>query len=188
MLRRLIEIFDQMVSAGVVTNAKEVSHQGESFIWYVAGYDAEQQALLEEMLGLVGMTIGLDGSAVRIPLRQGVGSSNDSIHISTRSAFDVLSAVGDGIQIPEDHINAGLAARLESAYWASGRLLLIKSSKEQPQNATVSIQFRDWWFYVDETDIESKRGFQFLRTLVGIRLADPDASSRSPVITVPVGG
>ena len=56
----------------------------------------------------------------------------------------------------------------------------------RPSNATVAIRFRDRWFYIDASDTKSKRAFQFLRTFVGIRLADPTASRQAPVLTLPV--
>ncbi len=53
-------------------------------------------------------------------------------------------------------------------------------------SATVRIRFRDRWFYIAATDTHSKRALTFLRTLIGMRLADPGAAQRAPVLTVPV--
>jgi hypothetical protein len=66
------------------------------------------------------------------------------------------------------------------------RVLTIGSSEKRPDNATVRIRFRDWWFYIDATDISSKRAFVFLQTFIGMRLADPGAAQKAAVITVPV--
>lgn len=67
-----------------------------------------------------------------------------------------------------------------------GRLIKIRSSEKRPDEATVQIRFRDWWYYIDARDTQSKRAFLFLRTFVGIRLADPAGAHQAPVITVPV--
>ena len=48
------------------------------------------------------------------------------------------------------------------------------------------VRFHDQWFYIDATDTQSKRAFLFLQTFIGMRLADPGAAQRAPVITVPV--
>lgn len=66
------------------------------------------------------------------------------------------------------------------------RVITIQSSEKRPDHATVRIRFRDWWFYIDETDSQSKRSFSFLQTFIGMRLADPTVTHRAPVITVPV--
>jgi hypothetical protein len=66
------------------------------------------------------------------------------------------------------------------------RFITIRSAEKRPENATVRIRFRDWWFYIDATDTQSKRAFLFLQTFIGMRLADPGAAQQAPVITVPV--
>jgi hypothetical protein len=66
------------------------------------------------------------------------------------------------------------------------RTITTRSSEKPPDNATVRIRFRDWWFYIDATDSRSKQAFTFLRTFIGMRLADPGATQRAPVLTVPV--
>ena len=52
------------------------------------------------------------------------------------------------------------------------RFITIRSSENRPDNATVRIRFRDWWFYIDATDTPSKRSFRILKLLIGMRLAD----------------
>jgi hypothetical protein len=66
------------------------------------------------------------------------------------------------------------------------QLFRIHSSKQRPDRATVRIRYRDWWFYIDDADAKSKRSFRFLRTFIGMRLADQSAAQRAPVITIPV--
>ena len=54
------------------------------------------------------------------------------------------------------------------------------------RGSSVRIRFRDRWFYIDATDTRSKRAFGLLRTFIGMRLADPGAAQKAPVLTVPV--
>jgi hypothetical protein len=53
----------------------------------------------------------------------------------------------------------------------------------------VAIQYRESWFYIDETDQLTKLTFRLLQTLWGMSLAkvvgNPPAA---PVLTVPVSG
>ena len=78
---------------------------------------------------------------------------------------------------------------VEPVTWAvpeEERFITIRSSERRPDDATVRIRFRDRWFYIDATDTRSKRAFLFLRTFIGMRLADPGAAQQAPVLTVPV--
>ena len=60
------------------------------------------------------------------------------------------------------------------------RFLTIRSSEKRPDQATVRIRLRDWWFYINATDTQRQRVFQFLQTLIGMRLADPGAAKQAP--------
>jgi hypothetical protein len=102
--------------------------------------------------------------------------------VQTRSAYEVLRALGDGIEIPPAHLEAGIVEPRTPAI----RLITIRSSQKRPENATVRIRFRDWWFYIDATDTQSKQVFLFLKTFIGMRLADPGAAQQAPLITIPV--
>jgi hypothetical protein len=66
------------------------------------------------------------------------------------------------------------------------QVITIRSSEKRPDNATVRIRFRDWWFYIDATDTKSKRAFTFLRTFIGMRLSDSGVVQQAPVLTIPV--
>jgi len=126
---------------------------------------------VRELLGLIGLEVKPDGSPILLPLREAVSSSTSAVHLQLRSAFEVLRVLGAGIVEPPT---------------AATRFLTIRSSEKRPDNATVRIRFRDWWFYIDATDAQSKRAFLFLQTFIGMRLADPRAAQKAPVITVPV--
>jgi hypothetical protein len=94
--------------------------------------------------------------------------------------------LGTGIDIPTAHLEAGIVEPLTSALPEERRFIRIRSSGKRPDDATVRIRFRDWWFYIDATDTQSKRAFLFLQTFIGMRLADLGAAQKAPVITVPV--
>lgn len=60
------------------------------------------------------------------------------------------------------------------------RFITIRSSEKRPDEATVRIRLRDWCFYINATDMQRQRVFQFLQTLIGMRLADPGAAKQAP--------
>lgn len=66
------------------------------------------------------------------------------------------------------------------------RVITILSSINQPDNAVVSVKFRDWWFYIDATDSRSKNSFLLFKLLVGLRLNPDTLQQQTPLLTVPV--
>ena len=141
---------------------------------------------MREMLDLIGIEVTLDGNTIVLPIRQAVGRSSSEIHLQTRSPYDLLRVFGAGIQIPAEHLKAGIVEDLEVQRPKNWRLISVHSSSAAPADATVQILFRDRWFYIDATDTHSKRAFTFLRTFIGIRLAKGGRSQQAPVLTVPV--
>jgi len=180
---RFIELYDQLRLAGVldiVAGPKSKTEPG--YFWDIHDYKAMHVDSVREFLGLIGIEIKPDGSPILLPLREAVGSSNSAVHLQLRSAFDVLRLLGAGIEIPPAHLEAGIVEPRTAAM----RFITIRSAAQRPENATVRIRFRDHWFYIDATDTQSKRAFQFLQTFIGMRLADPGAAQQAPVITIPV--
>ena len=185
---RLVELYDQLRRAGVLDIA-QVPDDGDvrAYFWDIHDYEDTQRDNAREFLDLLGIEAKLDGAAILLPIREAVGGSTDAaVHVQTRSAWDVLRVFGAGIEIPATHLAAGIVAPVAWEVAPEKRVITIRSSEKPPDDATVRIRFRDRWFYVDATDTPSKRAFMFLRTFVGIRLADPAAVQQAPVLTVPV--
>lgn len=90
------------------------------------------------------------------------------------------------IEIPQPHLDAGVVEA--SAHNLANRLMRIAASRAHPRGeGTIAVQYRGWWYYVDDADPTSKHAFLFLRTLVGLRLHERGKDQAMPVITVPVG-
>jgi hypothetical protein len=139
-------------------------------------------------LELLGVRVQMDpsGTAV-IPTRFLVGAAwKDGLDIETPSALEILRAAGEGVEIPEVHIRLHIAREDETTSSAPP-FIRIRSAPTRPAGASVAVQHRDQWFYVDAADASSKQAFMFLRTLIGMRLDGPIQQS-GPLLTLPVGG
>jgi len=64
-------------------------------------------------------------------------------------------------------------------------LMHIRHSRSQPKHAYISTYYKGYWFYIDESDITSKRSFLLLMSLYNLQAGTP--KSRMPVLTIPVG-
>ena len=65
-----------------------------------------------------------------------------------------------------------------------GDLLTIKSQEAFPGNASVAVQYRDSWFYIDDSDMESKYTFMLLGTLTALQAGKIERAG--PLLTLPV--
>ncbi len=67
-----------------------------------------------------------------------------------------------------------------------GRLLEIQNSDKRPKNAYISVKYRDTWFYIEDSDIQSKQTFLLLLQLYVLQ-ATP-SKQPPPILTLPLGG
>lgn len=136
----------------------------------------------------VAELLGLDPEADEYPLVYGSSASHDrEIAMLTRSMFDIISEMSQYVQVPPIHIrenraSPGIADRLP--IFDSARLF-IKSSKEKPGDAFLAVNYRGYWFYIEDVDYRAKRGFSFLIFLMS--LTEGGSQGLSPVLTLPTG-
>jgi uncharacterized protein with von Willebrand factor type A (vWA) domain len=107
--------------------------------------------------------------------------------------LQVLFFVSHGTDIPQEHASSGVAPL---TYDANGcvfdwrqvmdGLFQIKhyKSKRPPAFAHVAIRYRDYWFYIDERDADTKSTFALLLELS--RLEVKSTSKQSPLLTLPL--
>jgi hypothetical protein len=189
---RVTELYGKLVDAGVLNYARDQGDQGESrYFWDFHQYANEYRDSVRELLDLLGIEVELDGSQILLPLRETVGPSSSAIHIGPRSAYEIFRLFAAGVDVPADHLEAGIVEPVGSAMASREPFIQIRSEERgwwdsRPDESTVAVRHRDRWFYIDETDTQSKRAFAFLQTLIGMRLANDDAKQRAPVLTVPL--
>ena len=59
----------------------------------------------------------------------------------------------------------------------------IRSGAEAPADAYAAVTYKGHWYWIDDTDIASKRIFTFLMILFS--LAETGQAAAAPVVTVP---
>ena len=64
-------------------------------------------------------------------------------------------------------------------------LIRIQSSSEKPRDAFVSIPYRDFYFWIDDRDLGSKKIFSFLMFV--FTLVETGEKGTAPVVTIPTG-
>ena len=143
---------------------------------------------VQEMISLLGLQAGQS----RYPIVAGIGARKDAITINLRSLIAVLFYVSQSVEVPQRDVQRG---RVTVTQDATGNefdwivmldgLVHVRSSQALPENAYVSINYRDSWFYIDDSDLTSKSTFALLTQLSA--LAAGDTKSAAPVLTLPIG-
>jgi hypothetical protein len=133
--------------------------------------------------------LGLNPDATEFHIAFGSMNRTDTeIAFLTRSMLDILGESSAGVEIPpadlaEGRVSKPLAA-LGEGEKSLQRLVHVHTSAQKPDanNTFVAIPYRGYWFWVDDRDVESKRGLGFLMIL--FTLASPGASIAPPVLTI----
>ncbi len=115
-------------------------------------------------------------------------------NVRPRSIVSVLFYLSQNVEIPQEHIAAGLVnwTRTKDGKpfdWNNtpvGTLFKVKSSKTKPSNAYLSVPYRGQWFYILDNDLQSKSTFMLLDQLFSLQAGQSKASG--PTLTLPVTG
>jgi hypothetical protein len=152
--------------------------------------EAIGSAALAELSALTGLrrsggVIALDNNARR--------QRSDGLGLELRSLVGVMFFLSHGVDVPQRDIEAGRVmvtrrASGEPFDWERvvGDLLDVKSQRQPPADATIAVEYRGTWFYVDDTDIQSKYTFMLLGQLGALQSGNIERVA--PVLTLPVGG
>jgi hypothetical protein len=117
------------------------------------------------------------------------------VALDTRSLMGVLYYAANGIQVPEEHLDAHYATTTVDSDgapfdWSDvlGGLFQVHCSDSllRPSDAAVAVRYRGHWFYIEDGDEESKSTFTLLAQLYSLQAGE--VSEEKPVLTLPVGG
>ncbi len=138
----------------------------------------------------VRQMLGLDPSAGELRVVYGSVAANDKeLAILSRSILEILVDLSSFITVPETHVaehRVGPTAEPEVGPSGPIRpLIRIASSQERPADAFVAVPYRDYWFWIDDRDIPSKRLFSFMFFI--FTLVETGGKENLPVITIPAG-
>jgi hypothetical protein len=73
------------------------------------------------------------------------------------------------VEVPAEDVTRGRAtpgiAEADKQGVAPVRLARILSAKKKPADAYVAVEYRDYWFWIEDGDLKSKRSFAFMMIL-----------------------
>lgn len=115
-----------------------------------------------------------------------------TLSIRTRSFQGVMYFLSHAVEVPEADVAAGrVTVTLDDDGqpfdWGTvtAGLMRIRTSSERPDNAAVAVAFRGNWFYIDDSDLDSKSTFSMLGQIYALQSSDVRVAA--PLLTLPVG-
>jgi hypothetical protein len=115
-----------------------------------------------------------------------VAEGDQEIAILTRSMLQVIIDLSSYMDVPakdiqEGKVNASFHEELGGVNVEP--LIQVKTSSEKPVEAFVAVPYHNYWFYIDDRDLRSKRMFSFLMFIM--TLVETADKAPPAVVTIP---
>ncbi|HEX4073632.1 MAG TPA: hypothetical protein VHX68_20800 [Planctomycetaceae bacterium] len=155
---------------------------------------------LTELTSLMHLKPGQSRYEVTVGSKESLSSegrqtASTTFNIFPRSVIQASYYLSHGVVVPSEHVACGLA---KSPVFYDGRsfdwqelfsgLFTVHSVQQyrRPACASVAVKYRDYWFYIDDRDADSKATFSLLMTMTRINLLG--TRKGGPTLTLPVAG
>jgi hypothetical protein len=183
---RLVQLLREMQLASAIEVRIERAQDGaeSSLLLFGANKNPQIEAKREEIANLLGLRSDLREAQVYYG---GYSGKDNEIALQTRSMLQIMLELASIVEVPASDIAEGKAAtgldQGRSDATEPAPILHIASSETAPDDAYVSVPYRDRWFWIPDTDIRSKYTFGFVMLLFSI--SDTGVRGSAPVVTVP---
>jgi len=126
----------------------------------------------------------LDSNVDEYQVSYGTGSGGGSrIDLATRSIVQILQELAGTVDVPKSHLDDGSVFPVPPSNEAAKPLMHVRSGTSRPENPFAAVQYQGHWFWIDRTDMPSKRTFAFLMAL--FNFADTGKPENLPLVTIP---
>ncbi len=155
--------------------------------------DPATQEQVNQLLKLMDVTQDKEADYEIVRIKNDFLTQHENIlSIRTRSIISILFYLSQMVQVPEPHVEAGFVTQTRTSQgvnfdWKQtplGPYFDIQYSKEYPKNAYIAVSYRGYWFYISDTDLESKSTFLLVLQLFNLQAGQSKLSG--PTLTLPV--
>ncbi len=143
----------------------------------------EDQILTE--VNTVRQILGLHKEAREFHVVYGSFAHHDrEIAILTRSILQIMLEQASHIMVPAKDVDEGrVAFQADEDDVGSPVTIRVRNSTSRPNDAYVTVRYRNRWFWIDDRDFTSKRVFSFLMLLFS--LTETGDRGGAPIVTIP---
>ena len=141
-------------------------------------------AKLEAERAEIGRLLRLDRNVSEYTVSYGMGGGGGSnIDMTTRSLLQIMAELGGTVDIPKAHLDDGSAYQVPPSTEGVRPLMQVHSGTARPKDPFASIQYRGYWYWIDQSDLASKRAFSFLMAI--FNFAETGKAENLPLVTIP---
>ncbi len=186
--RQLIDLMEKNQKSGAVATRieKKDKHEATTVLFFRRKADKQVELELSEFRRLLGMkpeTTEINVIYGAAPTKEG------EIAILTRSIMDIIIELSAQIDVPAEQASEGrtyaTSPDIGDRRGQVPPLIRVRCSKEKPSNSFAAVNNRDYWFWIDDRDRQSKGIFSFLMILFS--LVETGTPPPAPTVTVPIG-
>jgi hypothetical protein len=113
----------------------------------------------------------------------------EEIGLRGRSMLEIMQVASKEVQVPSEAIQRGTAtpnrSQTHSSTTGASDWLAIRSSPEAPEYSSLKIQRGGYWYYIEDSDLQSRKTFSMLTALFSV--VGGTVPGAQPVMTIPVG-
>jgi hypothetical protein len=183
----LLELMRRIQNSGAIGLRLQKTNEKDATLMSFRGKVNETTG--EDILA-VRKLLGLDPSVNEFSVAYASIAKNDrEIAILSRSILEIIIDLASFIDVPDVHVEEKRVNQTQTEEAGPGvpstPLVRIHSSREKPADAFVTVPYRDYWFWIDDRDLPSKRMFSFLMFL--FTLVETGGKEGAPIVTIPAG-
>jgi hypothetical protein len=181
-LFELIGMWQRLRAAGVLDVASGTGDNSADLFLYLRQERAEENAKNDLKRFQTLLNLAPDENEIRI-VHGYLPRSDNEIAILTGSIWDVMLNLAWQFDVPPEHVTSGRTGPAFRSTQFNGKPpIKVMNSTDEPTDVYAKAFTQGRWFYVENTDMESKQAFSFLQLLLS--LAETAMPDRAPVLTI----
>lgn len=182
--RQLTAAIHRLQQAGAIAaRTRQVNNKPSSTVFF----RRHANLPVERDIRLVKSLLGLDPRRYEFRLTGEPRHTPQEIAVVSRSMQEILTELAAGVDVPDADMAEGRATPLPNiGDGHSVPLIHIYSGSARPASAFAAVFYRDRWFWIDDSDLRSKRDFMFL--MIFYALSETRAVPQAPVVTISASG
>ena len=178
--QRLSDALRSVQAAGVIDLRMEKVDEKEAVIFVISDTLNEEQ--FREQRKTIRSVLKVKPDTEKYKIVYGSLARNDEeIALMTRSMMEIMMEMAAMVDVPAEHIAEKRVKQgipLSDDKWQTR----IYSGRQKPKDAFAAVQYRDYWFWVDDKDIGSKRNFALL--MIFLSLTETEQKTGAPLFTI----
>lgn len=183
---KLVTALQRLQASGVLGLRVEMSSETKQEGTVMVISQQPLPAEVEADRALVRKLLGLRPDVQKFKVVYGaVAESDEVIAVQTNSAFQILNLLASTVEVPPEHI---AERRTYPSFVEPGgalsfpTLIRVHADKWQPTDSFAAVNYRDCWYWIDDSDYWSKSVFTFL--MIIMTLAETGEKVQAPVVTI----